>query len=81
VCASCILPPTRIVSALCEALGLGTDGEETMVWRCGQLRHELLLQGVTTSANNCVQAAPFCASPFIVALRCPARVTQTVKRL
>ena len=36
VCASCILPPTRIVSPLCEALGLGPDGEETMVWKCDQ---------------------------------------------
>ncbi len=36
VCATCILPPTRIVSPLFEAVGLGLDGEETMVWKCGQ---------------------------------------------
>jgi len=44
------------------------------------MRHELLLQGVTTSANNCVQAARF-APRRLLLLRCPARVTQTVKRL
>lgn len=36
VCASCLLPPTKIVSPLFEAVGLGLGGEEEMVWRCGQ---------------------------------------------
>jgi hypothetical protein len=34
VCARCLLPPTKIVSPLFEALGLGPDGEEAMVWTC-----------------------------------------------
>ena len=36
VCASCLLPPTKTVSPLFEAVGLGFDGEEALVWRCGQ---------------------------------------------
>lgn len=40
VCASCILPPTRIVSPLFEGLGLDADGNDMMVWRCGRCRAE-----------------------------------------
>lgn len=36
VCARCILPPTNIISPLNEAVGLGFDGEEALVWMCGQ---------------------------------------------
>ena len=35
VCAKCILPPTKIVSPLFEALGSDFDGDPAMVWRCG----------------------------------------------
>jgi hypothetical protein len=34
VCATCILPPTKIVSPLFEAIGSDFDGEPAMVWRC-----------------------------------------------
>ena len=40
VCASCLLPPTRIVSPLFEGLGLGLEGEDIWVWRCGNCRSE-----------------------------------------
>jgi hypothetical protein len=40
VCSSCLLPPTRTVSPLFKAVGLGLDGNETLVWRCGQCGSE-----------------------------------------
>ena len=40
VCASCLLPPTKIVSPLFEAVGLGLDGEEELVWRCVNCRSD-----------------------------------------
>jgi hypothetical protein len=40
ICASCLLPPTKIVSPLCEGVGLGFDGEDALVWRCGNCRSE-----------------------------------------
>lgn len=40
VCANCLLPPTKIVSPLLEGLGLGLDGEDCLVWRCGNCRSE-----------------------------------------
>ena len=40
ICASCILPPNRIVSPVFEAVGLGMDGEEALVWRCGNCRSD-----------------------------------------
>ena len=39
VCADCLLPPTKIVSPLFEAIGSGFEGEEyVMVWRCGRCK-------------------------------------------
>jgi hypothetical protein len=40
VCASCLLPPTKIVSPLLEGLGLDLDGNPCLVWRCGHCRSE-----------------------------------------
>jgi hypothetical protein len=36
VCGKCLLPPSKIASPLCEALGNGNEleGEFIMVWRC-----------------------------------------------
>jgi hypothetical protein len=40
VCPSCLLPPTKIVSPLLEGLGLDLDGNDCLVWRCGNCRSE-----------------------------------------
>jgi len=40
VCASCLLPPTKIVSPLLEGLGIDLDGNDCLVWRCGNCRSE-----------------------------------------
>lgn len=35
VCAKCLMPPTKIVSPLFEAVGSGIEIEYVPVWRCG----------------------------------------------